>query len=86
MKHELIIIFESEDRNINECMVYSESLPPRDDVCTEDELLKSGLKRMVKIKPEKKQNINGKIGCRYIFRITDELLKILEEYKKSNKQ
>lgn len=76
MKKGLIITFESVADDIQDCMIYSESVSPREDVITQEELAKSGLKKMMKL-PLMKQLIVNKIGNKYQVRITAEHLKEL---------
>jgi len=76
MEKEIIITFESEDTKIQDCVVYSDSVPPNKNIITQDELMESGLKKMMKLEFTK-QFIPEKIGVKYQVRITAEYLKEL---------
>ncbi len=79
MKEETIITFESEDSKIKDCVIYSDNVPDRKDVITQEELEQSGLKKILKLKLTGKY-IPEKIGKRYSVRITTEQLKMLFDF------
>ncbi len=83
MKKELIITFDiyqdSLDNQKPNFTIYSESIPDNLDKFNEKELEESGLKKMIKFNPERK-DINGKLARQYIVRIPAEKVEKLLDF------
>lgn len=75
LNKEIIITFESEDTEIQDCIVYSGNVP-KGDAIPIDEIKELGVKKMMRLEMSK-QLLPEKVGMQYQIKITEEQLKEL---------